>query len=91
MEMKLFKSRLFNRTIQPNTLNYWNYVHAELLFRIKQYEDLKCPCGSCFSEKLTLQHLLVKLEDEDKIRKNKRPTSFTNIGDCGRSVLPPRA
>ena len=91
MQRKTFKSRLFKRTIKSDNLDYWMYLYAEILFRIKQIEDLNCPCGSCFADKCNLKRLLTDMEEEEKIEKNKRPINFTGKGDCGRSHLPPRA
>jgi hypothetical protein len=90
MERKTFKSRLFRRTIKPDNLDYWMYLYAEALYRLKQLEDLNCPCSSCFGDKIKTKHLLEKLENDEHIPQNKRPTNFTGIGDCGRR-LPPRA
>ncbi len=90
MERKTFISRLFRRTIKPDNLDYWMYLYAEALYRIKQLEDLKCNCDSCFGDMVNTKHLLKQMETDGHIPENKRPTNFTGIGDCGRR-LPPRA
>jgi hypothetical protein len=89
MERKTFKSRLFQRTIKPDNLDYWMYLYAEALYRLKQLEDLNCPCGSCFGDIVKTKHLLEKIVTDGYVPENKRPTNFTGIGDCGRR-LPPR-
>jgi hypothetical protein len=93
MERKIFKSRLFQRIIKPDNLDYWMYLYAEALYRIKQLEDLNCPCGSCFADKMKTKHLLDKLENDGHVTQNKRPINFTGKGDCGRRPddLPPPA
>ena len=65
--MKPFKSRLFRRIVKPDNLAYWDYLYAEILFRIKQIEDLNCPCGSYFADKCNLKRLLADMEEEEKI------------------------
>ena len=90
--MMTFKSRLFRRIIKPDNLAYWNYLYAEILFRLKQNTDLLCPCGPCFRDKLHYEWLINQLENEGKIEKNKRPLNFYKKGDCGGSTdesLPP--
>jgi hypothetical protein len=93
IERKTFKSRLFQRTIKPDNLDYWMYLYAEALYRLKQLEDLNCPCGSCFGDKIKTKHLLEKMENDEHIPQNKRPINFTGKGDCGRRPddLPPAA
>lgn len=90
MQRKTFISRLFKRKINSDDLAYWDYLYAEILYRIKQIEDLNCPCGDCFSDKAKTKHLSEKIIIDDHVPENKRPTNFTGIGDCGRR-LPPRA
>jgi len=45
-----FYSRLFQRYIEPNEMYYWNFVYAELLFRIAELEEAKCSCITCQTE-----------------------------------------
>lgn len=91
--MKPFKSLLFRRIIQPGSIDYWDYLHAEALFRLKQVELLNCPCHHCLKDKTHYRWLIDKLENEGKISMYKRPTNFTRIGKCGRDEngLPPVA
>lgn len=91
MQRRTFISRLFRRKINPDDLAYWDFLYAEVLFRIKELEDLNCGCGSCFADKCNLKRLLTDLEEDGKIIRNKRQINFTGKGDCGRSYLPPRA
>ena len=88
--MKPFKSRLFRRIVKPDNLAYWDYLYAEILFRLKQIADLNCPCSKCYNDKHLLDWRISELEKEGKIEINKRPINFTGRGDCGRR-LPPRA
>jgi hypothetical protein len=86
MEMKPFKSRLFRRTIKPDTLFYWDYLHAEILYRMKQLEILNCPCPVCDRDKITYKMHLSRLERDNKITEYRRPICFSGKGDCERYV-----
>jgi hypothetical protein len=88
MERKTFKSRLFQRTIKPDNLDYWMYLYAEALFRIRELEVLNCPCGSCFGDLMKTKHLLEKMEIDEHIPPLKHPLNFTGVGDCGRRLHP---
>jgi hypothetical protein len=84
---------MFKRKINVDNVDYWNFLYAEVLFRLKAVEELKCPCGSCFSDKLKFNHLIDRLIEDGHIDKIKRPTNFIGEGDCGRKIKPlsPRA
>jgi hypothetical protein len=96
MERKTFYSRLFSRKIKPDNssgccaLDYWRYLYAEALYRVKQLEDLKCPCVNCFGDLMKTKHLLKQMENEGHIQPNKRTTNFTGAGYC-EIRLPQRA
>ena len=93
MERKTFYSRIFKKKINPDNIEYWNFLLAEILYRLKSVEKLNCPCGSCFSDKIKLENLIDKLINDGHVDKFKVPTSFTKEGDCGRKINPisPRA
>ena len=55
MYRKEFKSRLFKKRIPEDDKDYWFFLYAEAQYRLKQFDDLKCTCSSCFSEKLKLK------------------------------------
>lgn len=88
MLCKTFKSRLFNKTITAEGTDYWYFLYAEVLFRLKELEDLKCPCGFCFSEKIKLNHLLDLMIKDNHIPENPKPSNFTGKGNCGRRLGP---
>lgn len=81
-----FKSRLFRKKIKPEEKDYWFFLYAEALFRIKQLKDLNCPCSFCFSEQLKLEHLLKQIEEEHFIHPNPKANKLTCKGDCGRRL-----
>lgn len=93
MERKTFYSRVFKKKINTDNVEYWNFLFAELLFRLKSLKELNCPCGSCFSDKIKLDYLIDQLIEKGHADKFKRPTNFTGCGDCGRKInpIPPRA
>jgi hypothetical protein len=88
MQRKVFKSRLFKKKIKPEDLDYWYFLYAEVLYRLKQLNDLKCPCSFCFSEKLQLEHLIQKMEGNHHIPPNPKANRFIGKGDCGRKLGP---
>jgi hypothetical protein len=88
MQRKDFKSRLFRKNIKSDDFDYWFYLCAESLYRLKQLDDLKCPCGFCFSEKIRLEHLIEKMEDENHIAANPKVNKLSGKGDCGRRLGP---
>lgn len=83
--MKPFKSRLFNRSIPANDKEYWIYLYADIIFRLKQIEELNCPCGTCFRDKLHFNFLIKEMIKANHIKENPKPINFTGKGDCGRS------
>jgi hypothetical protein len=87
--MKPFKSRLFNRTIHPNAINYWNYLQAEILFLLKELEDMKCPCSKCYADKHNFEWRISEMGKDGKIEKNFRPSDDDTVGYCGRAPHPP--
>lgn len=88
MLCKTFKSRLFNKTITCGSTDYWYFLYAEVLFRLKALEDLKCPCGFCFQEKIKLNHIIDSMINDGHIKENQKPNNFTHVGDCGRRLGP---
>jgi hypothetical protein len=88
MERKTFYYRMFKRKIKTYNVDYWTFLYAEILFRLKALEELKCPCRSCFSDKVKLQHLLEQHIEAGHIDKIKSPANFTGVGDCGRRLKP---
>jgi hypothetical protein len=88
MQRKPFKSKLFKKKIKIEELDYWKFLYADVLYRLKMIKDLNCPCGSCFSERINLEHLLKRIEDENHIPPHPKATNFTRKGDCGRKLGP---
>jgi len=88
MRRKEFKSRLFKKKIQPTDIDYWIFLYAEALYRLKQMEDLNCTCCYCFSEKLKLEHLIHNIEEDMHIKPNPKANKITGKGDCGRRLGP---
>ena len=86
MEKKIFKSRLFNRSIPPNDNDYWIYLYADIIFRLKQLEELNCPCGVCFNDKLKFNFIIKEMIKANHLKENPKPINFTGKGDCGRSI-----
>lgn len=85
MTKKDFKSRLFLKTILSTDKNYWQYLYAETLYRLKQLEDLNCRCTGCYVDRLKFKGLINDLHSAGHIPENPKPTNFTGFGDCGRS------
>jgi len=88
MRRKEFKSRLFKKKIKPDEKDYWFFLYAEALYRLKQLDDLKCACSFCFSEKLRLEHIIYQIEEYQHIQSNPKANKFTGKGDCGRRLDP---
>jgi len=65
MERKEFKSKLFSKKIEADDKDYWFYLYADVLYRLKQLTDLNCSCGSCFQIKSTLKIYLIKWKVKD--------------------------
>jgi hypothetical protein len=88
MQRKDFKSRLFKKNIKSDDLDYWFYLYAETLYRLRLNTELNCPCSECWSEKTKLYHLLDQIEEAGYIPPIKRSSKMTGIGDCGRRLDP---
>ena len=88
MQRKEFKSRLFKKKIKADEKDYWFFLYAEVLYRLKQSDDLNCTCCYCFSEKLKLEHLIREIEEDEHIQPNPKANKLTGKGDCGRRLCP---
>jgi len=88
MLRKEFKSRLFKKVIKMDDLDYWFYLYAEALYRLKLNNELNCTCSPCFSEKLKMQHILNQIEEEGHIPPIPKKNKWTGMGDCGRRLGP---
>ncbi len=88
MYRKEFKSRLFKKKIRADDKDFWFFLYAEVQYRLKQLDDLKCPCGHCFSEKLRLEQILIQIEEDQHIQSNPKANKLTGKGDCGRRLGP---
>ena len=88
MQRKQFKSRLFKKTIKADDLDYWHFLYAETLYRLKLNTELNCPCSHCWAEKSKLNHLLDQIEEEGYIPSIKRKSKLTGKGDCGSRLGP---
>jgi hypothetical protein len=88
MQRKDFKSRLFKKTIKSDDLDYWFYLYAESLYRLKLNTELNCPCSECWVEKTKLNNLLNKIEEENHIPPIRKKNILSGKGDCGRRLGP---
>ena len=88
MQRKDFKSRLFKKNIKSEYLDYWFYLYAESLYRLKLLDELNCTCSHCFSEKLKMQHILNQIEDDGLILPIPKKNKMSGKGDCGRRLGP---
>jgi hypothetical protein len=88
MIRKEFKSRLFKKKIKADEKDYWFFLCTEVIYRLKQLDELKCPCGHFFSEKLRLEQLLIQIEEDQHIQSNPKANKLTGKGDCGRRLGP---
>ena len=88
MQRKDFKSRLFKKNIEADDLDYWFYLYADALYRLKLNTELNCPCSECWVEKTKLNNLLDKIEEDGHIPPIKRKSKMTGKGDCGRRLGP---
>jgi hypothetical protein len=88
MNRKAFRTKLFKRTVNPDNSDYWQLLYAEVLYRLKELEDLKCPCSFCFKDRVYLKNSLDRMVNEGYIPENKKPDNFTGKGDCGRRMGP---
>jgi len=88
MQRKNFKSRLFTKNIKSDDLDYWFYLYAEALYRLKLFDDLNCTCSHCFSERLKMQHILNQIEEEGHVPPIPKKNKMTGKGDCGRRLGP---
>ncbi len=90
MDAKHFQSRLFKRTIKKDSPFYWQYLYAEILFRLKELAERQCPCKQCYMDKHNFEWRLSEIENEGRIEKLFRPEEPGAVGYCGRAYLPPR-
>ena len=88
MKRKSFESRLFKKIIKSNELDYWFFLYAESLYRLKLNIELNCPCSHCWVERSKLNHILDRIEEEGHIPAIKRKSKLTGKGDCGRRLGP---
>jgi len=85
---KNFKSHLFKKTIKAEDLDFWFYLYAEALYRLKLNSELNCSCSDCWVEKTKLNHLLDQIEEAGHIPIIKRKSKLTGKGNCGRRLGP---
>ena len=88
MQRKNFKSRLFKKNIKADNLDYWFYLYAETLYRLKLNLELNCNCSECRVEKTRYNYILDQLEEDGYIPPIKRKNKWTGKGDCGRTLGP---
>jgi len=88
LKRKEFKSRLFKRKISPDDLDYWFYLYADILYRLKQLTDLNCPCTYCRAEKTKLNDLCCQIESGRYIPPHPKAPNITREGNCGRRLGP---
>lgn len=88
MQRKNFKSLLFSKKIKSDDLDYWYFLYADALYRLKLNTELNCPCSNCWVEKTKLNHLLDQIEEEGHIPPIPKKNKMTGKGDCGRRLGP---
>jgi hypothetical protein len=88
MQRKNFKSRLFSKKIKSDDLDYWYYLYADALYRLKLNTELNCPFSECWVEKTKLNHLLDEIEEAGQIPPIRKKNNWTGKGDCGRRLGP---
>ena len=88
MKRKKFKSKLFNKTIEANDLDYWFYLYADALYRLKLNSELNCPCSECWAEKTKYNHILDQIEVKGFVPPIRKKSKLTGQGDCGRKLGP---
>lgn len=88
MERKPFKSRLFKKTIRADDLDYWNFLYAEALYRLKLNTELNCPCSECWVEKIRYNRILDWIELDGRIHPIIKKNKLSGKGDCGRRFDP---
>lgn len=88
MQRKNFKSRLFKKNIKSEDLDFWFYLYAESLYRLKLNTELNCPCSECWVEKIRYNHILDQIEEEGHVLPIRRKNKWTGKGDCGRTLDP---
>ena len=85
---KHFKSRLFSTKIKSDDLDYWFYLYAETLYRLKLNTELNCPCSERWVERTKLNHILDQIEEEGHIPPITKKNKITGKGDYGRRLGP---
>jgi hypothetical protein len=88
MQRESFNSRLFRKNIKSDDLDYWFYLCAESLYRLKLNNELNCTCSQCISEKLKLNNILDRIEGEGYIPPIPKKNKWTGKGDCVRRLGP---
>ena len=81
MQRKEFKSKLFKKTIKADDTDYWFYLYAETLYRLKLSSELNCPCSECWVEKTRYNHILDQLEEEGHVSPIKRKNKLSGTRD----------
>lgn len=82
MEMKPFKSRLFNKTIGPGNSDYWTFLYTEILHRLRILEDQFCVCHFCKDETDHLNKIISMMEKDGHITANPKPRNAAQKGYC---------
>ena len=65
MQRKTFKSKLFKKTIKFDDMDYYFYLYADALYRLKLNLELNCPCSECWVERTRYNHILDQIEKEE--------------------------
>lgn len=86
MESKEFKSRLFKRKIESDNPDYWNILYAEILFRLREIDDLYCFCEHCQLNTDNLNRIIKALEKDGHIEENHKPRNFAGQGFCSKKL-----
>ena len=67
MEAKTFHSRLFKRKINPDNPDYWTFLYADLLFRIRELDDRNCFCHYCNADKAKFNSIIADMVNDKLI------------------------
>ena len=86
MEAKTFHSRLFKKKINPDNPDYWTFLYAELLFRIRQIYDLNCVRHFCGPEINRLNSVIKEMGKNKLIEENQKPSKLANRGYCSKKL-----
>lgn len=87
MERKTFYSKLFKRNINQEEADFWQFLYAELLHRLREIDDLYCFCEHCQENTDNLNRIIKDMEKAGVIEENRKPRNFAGKGYCKKKML----